>query len=172
RAILGSGADIRVVILDRNDVIAPAMGPNPRPLIEQALQGTGVETRLGAGVEALDATGVTLSNGERIESATVIWAGGMRASPLTAQLEAECDRSGRVIVDADLRVPGTPQVFAAGDTARAVTDSLGHVSLMSCQHANRLGAVAGYKAAAAFLGGSTGPSRHENLHTIIELGPA
>jgi len=171
RAILGSGADIRVVILDRNDVIAPAMGPNPRPLIEQALQGTGVETRLGAGVEALDATGVTLSNGERIESATVIWAGGMRASPLTAQLEAECDRSGRVIVDADLRVPGTPQVFAAGDTARAVTDSLGHVSLMSCQHANRLGAVAGYNAAADLLGVATEPYRQKNYVTCLDLGP-
>src|SRR5690606_36734118 len=120
---------------------------------------------------ALDATGVTLSNGERIESATVIWAGGMRASPLTAQLGAECDRCGRVIVDADLRVPGTPQVFAAGDTARAVTDSLGHVSLMSCQHANRLGAVAGYNAAADLLGVATEPYRQKKYVTWLDLGP-
>lgn len=171
RAVLGQSADIRVVILDRNDVIAPAMGPNPRPLIEQALRETGVETRLGIGVEALDEAGVILTNGECIESETVIWAGGMRASPLTAQLGAECDRSGRVIVDADLRVPGTPHVFAAGDTARAVTDGLGHVSLMSCQHANRLGAVAGYDAAADLLGVATEPYRQKNYVTCLDLGP-
>lgn len=172
RAIFGPDADIRVIILDRNEVIAPAMGPNPRPLIEQALRDTGVETRLGVGVEALDKTGVTLSSGERIESATVIWAAGMRASPLTAQLQSERDNAGRLVVAPDLRVPAVPQVFATGDTAKAATDDLGHVSLMSCQHANRLGAVAGYNAAADLLGVATEPYRQKNYVTCLDLGPS
>ena len=46
----------------------------------------GVETRLGAGVASLDESGVTLSNGEHIETETVIWAAGIRAAPLTAQI--------------------------------------------------------------------------------------
>jgi NADH dehydrogenase len=63
-----------------------------------------VEIRLGAGVAELDKSGVTLSNGERIECATVIWAAGMRAAPLTAQIPAERDNFGRLLVDRDLRV--------------------------------------------------------------------
>lgn len=172
RAILGPDAAIRVVIVDRNDSVAPDMGPNPRPLIVEALQATGVETRLGVGVEALDAAGVVLTSGERIESATVIWAAGLRASPLTAQIPAERDRGGRLLVDRDLRVPGVPAVFATGDTAHAATDDLGHVALMSCQHANRLGAVAGHNAAAELLGLPTAPYRQPNYVTCLDLGAA
>src|SRR6185295_5065178 len=89
RAILGPKANLRVIIVDRNEAIAPAMGPDPRPLIEKALREAGVETRLGVGVSALTESGVTLSDRQSIESATVIWAAGMRANPLTEQVKAE-----------------------------------------------------------------------------------
>lgn len=172
RAVLGQDTPIRVVIVDRGDAIAPDMGPGPRPIIETAMHELGVEMRLGTGVEALDESGVTLASGERIESATVIWAAGMRASPLTEQIQADRDRFGRLVVDRDLRVPGLPSVFAAGDVAQAATDDLGHVSLMSCQHANRLGAAAGYNAAADLLGAPTAPYRQKNYVTCLDLGAA
>jgi NADH dehydrogenase len=171
RALLGPKANVRVLIVDRNDVIAPAMGPNPRPLIEKALREAGVETRLGVGVAALKESGVTLSDGQFIESATVVWAGGMRANPLTAQVPAERDRSGRLIVDRNLRVAAVPAVFAAGDTAYAATDDLDHHALMSCQHANRLGASAGFNAAADLLGVPPEPYQQKNYVTCLDLGP-
>ena len=71
------------------------------------------DSRLGVGVPALTESGVTLSDGQSIESATVIWAGGFRASPLTAQVPAERDRSGRLMVDGNLRVAAVPTIFAA-----------------------------------------------------------
>src|SRR5262245_13108555 len=172
RAILGPKAHVRVIIVDRNDAIAPAMGPHPRPLIEKALREAGVETRLGVSVAALTESGVTLSDGQSIESATVIWAGGFRASPLTAQVPAERDRSGRLVVDPNLRVAAVPTIFAAGDTAQAATDDLGHLALMSCQHANRLGASAGFNAAADLLGVPLEPYRQKNYVTCLDLGPS
>jgi NADH dehydrogenase len=171
RAILGPRANVRVIIVDRNEAIAPAMGPNPRPLIEKALREVGVTTRLGVGVSALTESGVTLSDGQSIESATVIWAGGFHASPLTAQVPAERDRSGRLVVDRNLRVAAVPTIFAAGDTAQAATDDLGHQALMSCQHANRLGASAGFNAAADLLGVPLEPYRQKNYVTCLDLGP-
>jgi NADH dehydrogenase len=171
RAILGPNANVRVVIVDRNEAIAPAMGAHPRPLIEKALREVGVETRLGVGVSALTAGGVTLSDGQSIESATVIWAGGFRASSLTEQVPAERDRSGRLMVDDNLRVAAVPGIFAAGDTANAATDDLGHRALMSCQHANRLGASAGFNAAADLLGMPLAPYRQINYVTCLDLGP-
>lgn len=172
RAILGPTANVRVVIVDRNQVIAPAMGANPRPLIEKAVREAGVETRLGVSIAALNDSGVTLSDGQFIESATVIWAGGMRANPLTAQVEAERDRSGRLMVDRNLRVAAVPTIFAAGDTANAATDDLGHHALMSCQHANRLGASAGFNAAADLLGVPLEPYQQKNYVTCLDLGPS
>ena len=105
REILGKDAKTRVIIVDRNSAIAPDMGAGPRPVIEDALRKLGVETRLGAGVASLDKSGVTLSSGEHIEAETVIWAAGIRAAPLTAQIPAERDNFGRLLVDRDLRVP-------------------------------------------------------------------
>ncbi len=122
RKIFGNKAKPRVIIVERNGAIAPDMGEGSRPVIEDALKKLGVETRLGAGVASLDASGVTLSSGEHIETETVIWAAGIRAAPLTAQIPSERDNFGRLLVDRDLRVPGVPGVFATGDAARAACD--------------------------------------------------
>src|SRR5262249_26122039 len=96
RAIFGKHARPRVIVVERNEAIAPDMGEAARPVIEDALHKLGVETRLGAGVASLDASSVTLSDGERIETETVIWAAGIRAAPLTEQIPGERDRFGRL----------------------------------------------------------------------------
>jgi NADH dehydrogenase len=172
RAILGKDAKPRIVIVDRNNAIAPDMGAGPRPVIEDALRKLGVETRLGAGVASLDKSGVTLSDGERIEAETVIWAAGMRAAPLTAQVPAERDNFGRLLVDRDLRVQSVPGVFATGDAARAACDDDGNYALMSCQHATRMGAFAGHNAAAELLGVPTKRYHQKNYVTCLDLGEA
>lgn len=172
RAILGDKAAIRVVIVDRNDAIAPDMGAGLRPVIENALRKVGVEVRLGAGVASVDEGGVTLTSGERIESATVIWAAGMRAAPLTQQIPAERDNLGRLLVDRALRVPGVGGIFASGDAAKAACDDVGNYALMSCQHATRMGAFAGHNAAAELLGVPTIPYHQEAYVTCLDLGDA
>jgi NADH dehydrogenase len=172
REILGPDAKTRVVIVDRNTAIAPDMGAGARPVIEEALRKIGVETRLGAGVAALDETGVTLSSGEHIETETVIWAAGMRAAPLTGQIPAERDNFGRLLVDRCLQVPGVQGVFAAGDAARAACDDEGNYALMSCQHATRMGAFAGNNAAAELLGVPTRPYHQKAYVTCLDLGEA
>jgi NADH dehydrogenase len=172
RAVLGKDARPRVVIVDRNKTIAPDMGSDSRPVIEDALKKLGIEARIGAGVASLDASGVTLSDGERIEAETVIWAAGIRAAPLTTQIPAERDNLGRLLVDRDLRVPGVAGVFATGDAAHAACDDAGNYALMSCQHATRMGAFAGNNAAAELLGVPTRPYHQEAYATCLDLGEA
>jgi NADH dehydrogenase len=172
REILGKDAKTRVIIVERNSAIAPDMGAGPRPVIEDALRKLGVETRVGVGVASLDESGVTLSSGEHIEAETVIWAAGIRAAPLTAQIPAERDNFGRLLVDRDLRVPGVQGVFATGDAARAACDDDGNYALMSCQHATRMGAFAGNNAAAELLGVATRPYHQKAYVTCLDLGDA
>ena len=171
RTILGDDTRPRVVIVERGPAVAADMGAHPRPVIEAALHQAGVEAKVGTGVEIVDASGVTLSDGTRIDSATVVWAAGMRASPLTAMIPAERDPLGRLLVDRHLRVPGIADVFATGDTCRAAADDLGHDSLMSCQHATRLGAFAGNNAAADLLGVQPEPYHQRAYVACLDLGP-
>jgi len=61
-------------------------------------------------------------DGERIDAATVVWAAGIRAAPLTQQIPAERDNFGRLFVDRDLR--GFQQNFSASADARCTADPL------------------------------------------------
>jgi NADH dehydrogenase len=172
RKILGETVKPRVVIVDRNEAIAPDMGAGPRPIIVEALHKLNVETRLGTGVTSLDKSGVTLSSGEHIEAETVIWAAGMRAAPLTQQIPAKRDNLGRLLVDRNLRVSGITDVFATGDAARAHCDDDGNYALMSCQHATRMGAFAGHNAAAELLSLPTKSYHQKAYVTCLDLGEA
>ncbi|MDH2383689.1 NAD(P)/FAD-dependent oxidoreductase [Bradyrhizobium sp. CER78] len=172
RDILGKDARPRVIIVDRGAAIAHDMSADARPVIEDAMRKLGVEGRFGAGVAEISKSGVTLSNGEHIEAATVVWSAGLRAAPLTQQIPAERDNLGRLLVDRDLRVPSVAGVFATGDAARAACDDVGNYALMSCQHATRMGAFAGNNAAAELLGVPTRPYHQKVYVTCLDLGEA
>ncbi|WP_349631597.1 NAD(P)/FAD-dependent oxidoreductase [Bradyrhizobium tropiciagri] len=171
RSILGKGAQVRVIAIERADAIGPELGAGPRPVIVEALASQGVECRLSTSVVEIDAGGVRTTAGERIDSLSVVWTGGMRASPLTEQIDCERDALGRLLVDADLRVASAPEIFATGDTARARTDASGNHTVMSCQHALGLGRFSGNNAAADLLEIPTLPYSQERYVTCLDLGP-
>ena len=64
----------------------------------------------------------------RIETECVVWAAGVRASPLGTALagafgpEVEVDRAGRVVVGPDCTVPGHSEVFVVGDLANCKSE--------------------------------------------------
>lgn len=106
REVLGDDADIRVIVVDRGPQIAAAMGDAIRPSIIEASQHLGIHWVLDATVATVDANGVTLADGQRIEAKTVIWTVGFRASPLTGQVQGTRDHQGRLHVDQNLKVRG------------------------------------------------------------------
>ncbi|MEY4700138.1 MAG: hypothetical protein RL326_325 [Pseudomonadota bacterium] len=63
---------------------------------------------------------------ERIESRCILWAAGVRASPLGADLASQIgiapDSGGRVPVSADFSLPGYPDIFIIGDLAKLIQD--------------------------------------------------
>lgn len=86
---------------------------------ERFLSELGVEVRTGAMVTAVEPDGVRLGD-ERIAANTIIWAAGVTAATIGQTLGAEVDRSGRVVVNPDLTIPGHPEVFVAGDLALSI----------------------------------------------------
>jgi NADH dehydrogenase len=171
RAVLGNSALINVELVERANAVGPELGPGPRPVILRAMEKLGITVTLNSTVKSIDANGVVLNNGSRIESLTVIWTAGVRASALTEQVPAQRDQLGRLIVDPDLNVTGVQGIFAAGDVAFAATDNQGSHAMMSCQHAMSLGRVAGHNAASRLLGHPTIPYRQPKYVTCLDLGP-
>ena len=168
---LGDGTDVRVIVIERAAAIGPELGPGPRPVIAEALESLGVEVVTGTAVAAVDADGVTTSDGRRIDTDTFVWTAGMRAHPLAAGLKGTHDELGRVHADAWLHATGEPDVFVTGDVARAATDDEGNVASMSCQHALSLGRVAGHNAAAELLDLPLHPYSQQKYVTCLDLGP-
>ena len=82
----------------------------------ESLHKLGVEVRLNTRVTNIDANGVVLG-AERIDAAVVLWGAGVQASPLSKTLGVPLDRSGRVVVNPDLTIPGFPSASVVGDLA-------------------------------------------------------
>lgn len=171
REALGIKTSVKVIMVERNTDLGPDLGAGPRPVITKALTDLGVTWKLGAGVSAIDADGVTLENGERIEAETVIWTAGARASHLTEQIPGKRDNFGRLHVDRTLKVIGTDGLYATGDCAYAATDDEGNYAMMSCQHAMNLGRSAGHNVAADLIGESQRPYSQPQYVTCLDLGP-
>ncbi|WP_299450338.1 FAD-dependent oxidoreductase [uncultured Pigmentiphaga sp.] len=150
-------------------VIGSVMGEEARAVIAEALDALGVKVRTGVRVAAVDSEGVALEDGSRIDASTVVWCAGMRAHALGASLPGAKDELGRIEVDAFMRVRGVPDLFAAGDAARAVLDGE-HASMMSCQHSRPMGRYAGHNAAADLLGRPLLPLRIPWYATVLDLG--
>lgn len=170
RSILGE-TNVRVVLVDSSTEIGATMGDQAATVIREALSELGVEGKAGLRVTALDASGVTLSNGEKIETETVIWTAGMRANSLTSQIAGEKDNLGRILGDAYLHAPEAKNIFVTGDTVKVPTDDLGNFNVMSCQHAMSLGRVAGYNAAAELVDLPLHAYSQPKYVTCVDLGP-
>lgn len=171
RAVLGDKAKIRVILIEQAPAIGPHLGPAPRTVVEEALAECGVELIVDKAVVSIDAQGIELASGERIESNTIVWTAGARAHSLAAQIPGEHDRLGRLAADPYLHAKGTSDIFVTGDVARAATDDLGNFALMSCQHALSLGRVAGHNAAAELVALPLHPYSQPKYVTCLDLGP-
>ncbi len=109
-------ADSRVVLIEGRERVLPTWPSDLSAKAAAQLAKFRVELRLNARVTAIDSNGVELG-GDRIATRTIVWAAGVRASPLLTTLGAPQDRAGRVLVAPDLSVPGHPEVFVIGDGA-------------------------------------------------------
>jgi NADH dehydrogenase len=106
----------RIVLLDMAPRVLGTFDEKLSQAAKERLESLGVEVRLGHSVEQIDADGVVVA-GERILSKTVIWTAGVAPSPAGKWLNTDTDRAGRVRTQANLSVPGHPEIFVVGDTA-------------------------------------------------------
>lgn len=112
-----------VVLIEAGPRVLAAMPPKLSDKAVKSLARLGVTVRLETPVTDCTGDGVAVKGGF-IPSRTIIWAAGVRASPVGQWLgpDVTLDRAGRVQVAPDLTVPGAPNIFVIGDAASVTSD--------------------------------------------------
>lgn len=162
-------ARFRVVLLEAADRLVGAFHPSSARSALLSLDRRGIEVRLGESVECVGEGFVRLKSGATIRSRTIVWTAGVRPEPMAAGLGLEHDRAGRVVVGADLSVPGRPEVFAIGDAAACpdgkggALPQLAPVAMQQARHVAR-------QVARRIEGAEGRPFRYVNKGTMATIG--
>jgi NADH:ubiquinone reductase (H+-translocating) len=107
----------QILLVDGGQAVLSGFSPKAQTYAAKMLEGRGVKLRLGTRVKEVGSGHVVLSDGTRVSTHTVIWAGGLKAASLSSNLGIKTGHDGRIDVQADLTVPGLTGVYALGDFA-------------------------------------------------------
>jgi NADH dehydrogenase len=171
--------DARIIIVDGGERPLASYPADLSRKAEGSLFRLGARVRTGVMVTAVDANGVALkakTGTDYIASHTVIWAAGVRASDFGQQLAkrtgVETDKTGRIKVNADLTIPGYPEIFITGDLALS-TDEHGKPLPGVAQVAMQGGAYAARTIVKRIEGAhKTKPFRYFNKGDLAVIGRA
>ena len=157
--------EAQIILMEGGPRVLAAFPEDLATRAEKAVTKLGVNVMKGVMVTNIDGQGVTFRRGEvteRLAAYTVLWAGGVMTTAfgkkLAERTKAETDKSGRIKVNADMTIPGYPDIFLVGDLANA-TDKDGKPLPGVAQVAIQTGAfaakmirarIAGEKPPAAF----------------------
>ncbi|GGL88357.1 hypothetical protein GCM10011594_05000 [Nakamurella endophytica] len=168
--------ELRWFLVDVAPAVMPELGSRLGEDALQLLRRRGVDVRLKTSVQRVTADRVTLTDGTELDCTTVVWCAGVTGNPLVSSLGLPTSK-GRLVVGADLTVPGHPELFAIGDAA-AVPDLTkdpdrdGHRPLCppTAQHAMRQATAAARNIAASLGRGRARPYHHHDLGLVVDLG--
>ena len=160
----------RIVLVDAAPRILAEFPQKLSNYAHKTLERLGIEVRLGTGCECIDAGGVTLKGGERIEAANVFWCAGTRAEPAAQWIGASAGKQNRLEVTSDCSVPNHPEIFAIGDVASYKT-SEGKILPALAPVAKQQGEYVA-KVVASRIGARKhpGPFKYTDLGTMAVIG--
>jgi NADH:ubiquinone reductase (H+-translocating) len=171
----------RVLLIEMADRVLTTFPPSLSRRAARSLASLGVTLLLERTVVGIDEDAVTVSapdgSTERIAARTAIWAAGVKASSLALRLGelcgAELDRAGRVTVEADLTLPGHPEVLALGDMVRVRSRDGGVQALLGVAPvAMQQGRYAAKLVRARLRGREIRPFRYRDKGNLATIGRA
>ena len=161
----------RVLVIEMGDRVVPGMGDEIREFVEDALLQSHVEVHTLTRVVRVSPKSVTIEHNNQhteIETAAVVWTGGVRVNPIIEQLSVEKNARGLIMVEPTLQTRSYDNVFALGDIAfyPAATPTLAGTAQLAFQEASLAA-----DNVAAFLSGGKLKSKHfEELGEAVSLG--
>ncbi len=168
--------DAAIQLVDQASSVLPGFPKDLSAKAESALIELGIRPRLGVAVKEIIDQGVVVSTSGSetfIPARTVLWAAGVKASPLGGLLQqragAELDRSGRVLVRPDCSLPNHSEVFVIGDMA-AYRDSNGNHLAGLAPVAMQQGAYVGHLLGKRLRGKTAQPFHYVDKGALATIG--
>lgn len=168
RALTG---EPRVLVIEMGDKVVPGMGDQIRQFVTEALAESRVEVHTMTRVVQLKEKSLTFSHGAtetEIETAAVVWAGGVQVNPLVQRLEIPKTKRGLILVDPTLQIQSHENVLALGDIAyyEDATPTLAGTAQLAFQQASLAA-----QNISAFINGEKLQTKHfEELGEAMSLG--
>ncbi|HZO28469.1 MAG TPA: NAD(P)/FAD-dependent oxidoreductase [Chloroflexota bacterium] len=163
--------EVRVILAEAGPKLLNGIDPWMGEEAVRRLQRKGVEVWLDNPATDVSEAGIAFKDGRFVPSRTVVWAAGVRPSPMTAALDVERGRDGRLVVDEHLRLASHPEVFALGDCAWfPIPEENGRPAPPNAQTAVRQAPVVAANVAASLAGGSLRPFRYSSEGNLVALG--
>jgi NADH dehydrogenase len=158
----------RVVLIEAGPRVLAGFADDLSAYAQRALESSGVEIVLGQPVTECAADHVVYG-GNRLDTTTIIWAAGVRASPAAEWLGAPADRAGRLEVLPDLTVPGHPDIYAIGDTV-VIAGPDGKPVPGIAPAAKQQGRYVAEAIKARLRGGTPAPFRYKHAGSLAQIG--
>jgi NADH dehydrogenase len=161
----------RVLVIEMGDKVVPGMGREIREFVDDALRESHVEVHTLTRVVSVTEKTVVLEHNNRqteIDTAAVVWAGGVRISPLVESLQLDKTNRGLIVVNPTLQIPSRENIFALGDIAfyKDAAPTLAGTAQLALQQA---GLVA-RNIKALLAGQPLGTKHFEELGEAVSLG--
>jgi NADH dehydrogenase len=160
---------LRVVLVEAGPRLLPHLPERFGKYAARVLHRRGVEIRTGTEVDRVDPSGLSLKNGDRYASRTILWDAGNHPVPLVSRLGLPLSHSGAIKTERDFSVPGRPHLWAIGDCA-AIPKAGGGEYAPLAQNATREGPLLARNVLARLRGKAPKPFTYTPLGQMASLG--
>ncbi|MDP2937154.1 MAG: NAD(P)/FAD-dependent oxidoreductase [Dehalococcoidia bacterium] len=162
--------DVEINLVEMADRVLPGLEEPLSRVAMDRLKSKRINLLLGTRISRITDGGLELNGDREVETRTLVWTAGVRASPVVSGLPVERDRMGRVIVNQFLQAPEYPNVYVIGDSANCTDPVTKKPFPPTAQVAVRGGAHAAQNIAAAIRGGQPRPFEHVSWAGLVSLG--
>jgi NADH dehydrogenase len=163
--------DIRIVLIEAAERILPGLPVRISEATHRLLVDMHVEIRTGAKVMEVTPEGLRLGDGSFVDSELVVWAAGVRAPAVLAQLDGlETNRINQLVVEPTLQTTRDPAVFAMGDCAACPRPGLSTPVPPRAQAAHQQATHMVHQIERRLRGAPLVPYRYRDFGSLVSLG--
>ena len=159
----------QIFLVDRGHSVLSTFSQKSQEYASRMLEQRGVQVRLGVAAKEVGPGHVLLSDGTKILTRTVIWAGGLKASSLSGNVGVAPGHGGRIDVQPDFSVKDFPGVYALGDFAN-ITGADGKPLPQLASVAEQSGKWCAKNIAAVIAGEAEQPFRYLDKGIMAMIG--